>query len=107
MSRRTCKQNKRMFGNSYGERFDPNRYDHLLEQKGTLEYWDEESRLWIPMVPIEEVIEQVNREYEEDVIRQRTFYDINELTMYADRKKDWHKNKGKRRIKDGYKERYV
>ena len=23
------------------------------------------------------------------------------------RKRDWHKNKGKRRVRDGYKERYV
>jgi len=35
------------------------------------------------------------------------FYDIEEAEKYAARKKDWHKNKGKRRVKDGYKEKYV
>ena len=35
------------------------------------------------------------------------FYDEQDAIRHAYRKRDWHTNKGKRRIKDGYKERYV
>ena len=38
---------------------------------------------------------------------ENVFEDWDAVNRYAKRKRDWHTNKGKRRIKDGYKERYV
>jgi len=41
-------------------------------------------------------------------IEENNLFDMEEAMRYAYRKRDWHKNKGKRRIKGGYKgDRYV
>lgn len=51
----------------------------------------------------------MSKKFDENVsnVRENIFHDLEEVERYANRKRDWHKNKGKRRIKDGYKEKYV
>lgn len=53
-------------------------------------------------IPVYELVEDgAFREFD------NFFYDEQDAIRHAYRKRDWHTNKGKRRIKDGYKERYV
>lgn len=58
-----------------------------------------------------EMVANYARELEEEQkeidIRASFYWSEEDMLRHAYRKRDWHKNKGKRRIKDGYKERYV
>lgn len=60
----------------------------------------------------EMMLAEVSRQFDEEAERNRkadlsNLWDEEEAVRFAYRKRDWHKNKGKRRIRDGYKERYV
>lgn len=60
----------------------------------------------------EQMIAEVNEDYDARTERNTkadcsVLWDEEEAVRYAYRKRDWHKNKGKRRIKVGHKEMYV
>ena len=58
----------------------------------------------------QQMIAEVNAEARaaaERELKSTFFYDEDDAIRRAYRKRDWHKNKGKRRIRDGYEVRYV